>query len=130
MFGSMLADTKYRKTSQQRKVMIWAKREPVRTKNKTAVNTASVAKITNWLAKHRHTVNTRKSSRNDNDNDNDNDTLREVPHLSSEGLALQARVYGVMTPRKRICCAFEACSLASCACTNCYGQLAMHLILR
>ena len=25
-------------------------------------------------------------------NDNDNDTLREVPHLSNEGLALQARV--------------------------------------
>ena len=29
-----------------------------------------------------------------NDNDNDNDTLREVQHLSDEGLALQARVYG------------------------------------
>ena len=29
---------------------------------------------------------------NDNDNDNDKDTLREVPHLSNEGLALQARV--------------------------------------
>ena len=29
---------------------------------------------------------------NDNDNDNDNDTLREVPHPSNEGLALQARV--------------------------------------
>ena len=28
----------------------------------------------------------------DNDNDNDNDTLREVPHLSNEGLASQARV--------------------------------------
>ena len=25
-------------------------------------------------------------------NDNDNDTLREVPHPSNEGLALQARV--------------------------------------
>ena len=31
---------------------------------------------------------------NDNDNDNDNDTLREVPHLSDEGLALQARASG------------------------------------
>ena len=31
---------------------------------------------------------------NDNDNDNDNDTLREVPHQSNEGLALQARVSG------------------------------------
>ena len=28
----------------------------------------------------------------DNDNDNDNDTLREVPHPSNEGRALQARV--------------------------------------
>ena len=28
----------------------------------------------------------------DNDNDTDNDTLREVPHPSNEGLALQARV--------------------------------------
>ena len=28
----------------------------------------------------------------DNENDNDNDTLREVPHPSNEGLALQARV--------------------------------------
>ena len=27
-------------------------------------------------------------------NDNDNDTLREVPHQSNEGLALQARVSG------------------------------------
>ena len=30
----------------------------------------------------------------DNDNDNSNDTLREVPHQSNEGLALQARVSG------------------------------------
>ena len=30
----------------------------------------------------------------DFDNDNDNDTLREVPHPSNEGLALQARVSG------------------------------------
>ena len=32
-------------------------------------------------------------------NDNDNDTLREVPHPSNEGLALQAKV-GAMTPQK------------------------------
>ena len=38
-----------------------------------------------------HTVTFRKD---DNDNDNDNDTLREVPHQSNEGLALQARVSG------------------------------------
>ena len=30
----------------------------------------------------------------EHDNDNDNDTLREVPHQSNEGLALQARVSG------------------------------------
>ena len=35
-----------------------------------------------------------KTSESSNDNDNDNDTLREVPHPSNEGLALQARVSG------------------------------------
>ena len=35
-----------------------------------------------------------------NDNDNDNDTLREVPHLSNEGLALQARVSGPWPHKK------------------------------
>ena len=33
-------------------------------------------------------------------NDNDNDTLREVPHPSSEGLALQARVSGPWLHKK------------------------------
>ena len=33
-------------------------------------------------------------TQDDSDNDNDNDTLREVPHPSNEGLALQARVSG------------------------------------
>ena len=37
---------------------------------------------------------------NDNDNDNDNDTLREVPHRSNEGLALQARVSGPWPHKK------------------------------
>ena len=36
----------------------------------------------------------------DNDNDNDNDTLREVPHPSNEGLALQARVSGPWPHKK------------------------------
>ena len=45
------------------------------------------------------------------DNDNDHDTLREVPHLSDEGLALQARASGAMAPRKRICLTGEACSV-------------------
>ena len=35
-----------------------------------------------------------------NDNDNDNDTLREVPHPSNEGLALQARVSGPWPHKK------------------------------
>ena len=30
----------------------------------------------------------------EHDNDNDNDTLREVPHPSNKGVALQARVQG------------------------------------
>ena len=34
------------------------------------------------------------------DNDNDNDTLREVPHQSNEGLALQARVSGPWPHKK------------------------------
>ena len=34
------------------------------------------------------------------DNDNDNDTLREVPHRSNEGLALQARVSGPWPHKK------------------------------
>ena len=33
-------------------------------------------------------------------NDNDNDTLREVPHQSNEGLALQARVSGPWPHKK------------------------------
>ena len=39
-------------------------------------------------------------SKGDNDNDNDNDTLREVPHPSNEGLALQARVSGPWPHKK------------------------------
>ena len=34
------------------------------------------------------------------DNDNDNDTLREVPHPSNEGLAIQARVSGPWLHKK------------------------------
>ena len=36
----------------------------------------------------------------DNDNDNENDTLKEVPHPSNEGLALQARVSGPWSHKK------------------------------
>ena len=43
------------------------------------------------------------SGDNDNDdNDNDNDTLREVPHQSNEGLALQARVSGPWPSKKNL----------------------------
>ena len=53
------------------------------------------------------------------DNDNDNDTLKEVPHPSNEGLALQARVSGPWPLKKRICFTGRTCSLARCANTNC-----------
>ena len=36
------------------------------------------------------------------DNDNDNDTLKEVPHPSNEGLALQARVSGPWPHKKNL----------------------------
>ena len=36
----------------------------------------------------------------EDDNDNDNDTLKEVPHPSNEGLALQARVSGPWPHKK------------------------------
>ena len=36
------------------------------------------------------------------DNDNDNDTLREVPHQSNEGLALQERVSGPWLHKKNL----------------------------
>ena len=62
------------------------------------------------------------------DNDNDNDTLREVPHRSNEGLALQARVSGPWPHKKRICLTGEACSLARCASTNCCGQSVVHRV--
>ena len=35
-----------------------------------------------------------------------------------------------MTPLKRICFTDEACSLARCASTNCYGQSVMHRDMR
>ena len=52
------------------------------------------------------------------DNDNDNDTLREVPHLSKRRPGLTGKSVRSHDPRKRICCAVEACSLARCACTK------------
>ena len=61
-----------------------------------------------------------------NDNDNDNDTLREVPHLSDEGLALQARASGPWPPRKRICLTGKNLLCWQGAKSICYGQSELH----
>ena len=50
----------------------------------------------------------------DNDNDNDNDTLREVPHWSDEGLALQARVSGPWPHKKESVLQVKLALLARC----------------
>ena len=50
----------------------------------------------------------------DNDNDNDNDTLREVPHLSDEGLALQARASGPWPHEKESVLQVKLALLARC----------------
>ena len=62
---------------------------------------------------------------NDNDNDNDNDTLREVPHRSNEGLALQARVSGPW-PHKKESVLQVKLALWQGAGTNCCGQSVVH----
>ena len=49
-----------------------------------------------------------------NDNDNDNDTLREVPHKSDEGLALQARVSGPWPHEKESVLQVKLALLARC----------------
>ena len=54
------------------------------------------------------------ASENDNDNDNDNDTLREVPHWSDEGLALQARVSGPWPHKKESVLQVKLALLARC----------------
>ena len=59
------------------------------------------------------------------DNDNDNDTLREVPHRSNEGLALQARVSGPW-PRKKESVLQVKLALWQGAGTNCCGQSVVH----
>ena len=49
-----------------------------------------------------------------NDNDNDNDPLREVPHWSDEGLALQARVSGPWPHEKESVLQVKLALLARC----------------
>ena len=46
------------------------------------------------------------------------------------GPGLTGKSVGTMAPQKRICFTGEACSLARCANTNCYGQSVMHRDLR
>ena len=46
--------------------------------------------------------------------DNDNDTLREVPHWSDEGLALQARVSGPWPHKKESVLQVKLALLARC----------------
>ena len=58
-------------------------------------------------------------------NDNDNDTLREVPHRSNEGLALQARVSGPW-PHKKESVLQVKLALWQGAGTNCCGQSVVH----
>ena len=60
-----------------------------------------------------------------NDNDNDNDTLREVPHRSNEGLALQARVSGPWHHKKESVLQVKL-TLWQGASTNCCGQSVVH----
>ena len=52
------------------------------------------------LSQHPQYTRAHYGEKADNDNDNDNDTLREVPHPSNEGLALQARVSGPWPHKK------------------------------
>ena len=47
-------------------------------------------------------------------NDNDNDTLREVPHWSDEGLALQARASGPWPHEKESVLQVKLALLARC----------------
>ena len=66
----------------------------------------------------------------DNDNDNDNDTLREVPHPSNEGLALQARVSGPWPHKKESVLLVELARWQSVQTQTVNGQSAMQQVLR
>ena len=67
---------------------------------------------------------------NDNDNDNDNDTLKEVPHPSNEGLALQARVSGPWPHKKESVLLVELARWQGVQTQTVNGQSAMQQVLR
>ena len=66
----------------------------------------------------------------DNDNDNDNDTLKEVPHPSNEGLALQARVSGPWPHKKESVLLVELARWQGVQTQTVNGQSAMQQVLR
>ena len=66
----------------------------------------------------------------DNDNDNDNDTLKEVPHPSNEGLALQARVSGPWHHKKESVLLVELARWQGVQTQTVNGQSAMQQVLR
>ena len=71
-----------------------------------------------------------KEDDNDNDNDNDNDTLKEVPHPSNEGLALQARVSGPWSHKKESVLLVELARWQGVQTQTVNGQSAMQQVLR
>ena len=71
-----------------------------------------------------------KSSSQDGCNDNDNDTLREVPHPSKEGLALQARVSGPWSHKKESVLLVELARWQGVQTQTVNGQSAMQQVLR
>ena len=64
------------------------------------------------------------------DNDNDNDTLKEVPHPSNEGLALQARVSGPWPHKKESVLLVELARRQGVQTQTVNGQSAMQQVLR
>ena len=63
-------------------------------------------------------------------NDNDNDTLKEVPHPSNEGLALQARVSGPWPHKKESVLLVELARWQGVQTQTVNGQIAMQQVLR
>ena len=71
-----------------------------------------------------------ETAEDDVDNDNDNDTLREVPHPSNEGLALQARVSGPWPHKKESVLLVELARWQGVQTQTVNGQSAMQQVLR
>ena len=75
---------------------VWTRshQEPTRSFQDSPLLTGLLTRPALWLPSEASALCFFSTEDNDNDNDNDSDTLREVPHQSNEGLALQARVSG------------------------------------